>query len=101
MSVRPVDLMMVQQMNEVSQIKHSETSKPMAQQVNISAQVQKEVDNKSEQVTQKSDVDNGNRKFDAKDKSDNEYHSQQSSRQKKDGKVTIKNKSEFNFDVKV
>jgi len=103
MSVRPIDLMMVQQMNEVSQIKHNETSKPMTQQVNISAEVQKEVDNKSEQVTQKADVDNGrnNRKFDAKDKSDNEYHGQQSSRQKKDGKVTIKNKSEFNFDVKV
>lgn len=103
MSVRPVDLMMVQQMNEVSQIKHNETSKPMAQQVNISAQVQKETDNRAEQVTQKADVDNGssNRKFDAKDKSDNEYQGQKSKRQKLDGKVTIKNKSEFNFDVKV
>lgn len=101
MSVRPVDMMMVQQMNEVSQIKHGETSRPATQQFNISAQVQKETDNRAEQVTQKSDVDNGNRKFDAKDKSDNEYHGQQSDRRKQDGKVTIKNKGEFNFDVKV
>ncbi len=101
MSVRPVDLMMVQQMNEVSQIKHNETSRPVAQQFNISAQVQKDTDNRAEQVTQKADVDNGNRKFDAKDKSDNEYHGQQKGKQKQDGKVTIKNKSEFNFDIKV
>lgn len=101
MSVRPIDLMMVQQMNEVSQIKHNETSRPAAQQFNISAQVQKNTDNRSEQVTQKEDVDNGKRKFDAKDKSDNEYQEQKRNRQKQDGKVTIKNKSEFNFDVKV
>lgn len=101
MSVRPVDLMMVQQMNEVSQIKHNETSRPVTQQFNISAQVQKDTDNKAEQVTQKDDVDNGNRKFDAKDKSDNEYHGQKKDNQKQDGKVTIKNKREFNFDIKV
>ena len=36
MSVRPIDIVMVQQMNEVSQIKQAETAKPMAQQFNLS-----------------------------------------------------------------
>lgn len=102
MSVRPVDIVMVQQMNEVSQIKQAETAKPMAQQFNIAAEVQKESEHKSEQVTKKSDVDNQKKKFDAKDKSDNEYYNDNHKNNKrKDGKVTIKGKDGFGFDVKV
>lgn len=101
MSVRPVDIMMVQQINEVSQIKQNETSRPVTQQFNISQQVQKEVENKSEQVTQKSDLDNRERKFDAKEKSDNEYQKSKDNKKNKDGKVTIKNKNDSNFDMKV
>lgn len=101
MSVRPVDIMMVQQMNEVSQIKHNETAKPAMQQFNISQQVQKDVENRAEQVTQKSDIDNREKKFDAKEKSDNEYQKKQNNKKNKDGKVTLKNKSDSNFDMKV
>lgn len=100
MSLRPVDIITVQQMNEVSNVKNGEISKPMAQQFNIAAQVEKRVENNSEQVIRRSDTENRNRKFDAKDKSDNEYDGQRS-KNKKDGKVTLKEKNNSGFDVKV
>ena len=103
MSVRPVDMVMLQQINEVTNIKQNETAKPTIQQIDISANVEKKVETKAEQVTEKSDLDNKGRKFDAKDKSDNEYHGQQKkhSKNKPDGHVTLKNKTDFNFDIKV
>lgn len=105
MSVRPVDLGIIQQMNEVAQIKNSETAKPMAQQFNISAHVEKETENRSEQVNQKSDVDNNGKKYDAKEKSENEYQRQQKKKEneqkEKDGRVFLKGKDKQNFDVKI
>lgn len=102
MGIRPVDILAIQQMNEVAQIKNSETAKPMAQQFNISAHVEKEAENKSEQVTQKSDIDNDGKKYDAKDKSENEYQQQgQQQKKEKDGRVSVKGKKDLNFDVKI
>ena len=73
MSVRPIDIMMVPQMNEVSHIKQSENMRPATEQMNIVSNVDKKVENKSEQVTKKDDVENKGHKFDAKEKSSNEY----------------------------
>lgn len=53
MSVRPIDIMMVPQMNEVSHIKQSENMRPATEQMNIVSNVDKKVENKSEQVTKK------------------------------------------------
>ena len=50
MSVRPIDIMMVPQMNEVSHIKQSENMRPATEQMNIVSNVDKKVENKSEQV---------------------------------------------------
>ena len=57
MSVRPIDIMMVPQMNEVSHIKQSENMRPATEQMNIVSNVDKKVENKSEQVTKKDDVE--------------------------------------------
>ena len=48
MSVRPIDIMMVPQMNEVSHIKQSENMRPATEQMNIVSNVDKKVENKSE-----------------------------------------------------
>lgn len=98
MSVRPIDLFTVQQMNEVSQIKYNETTRPVVEQVNIMVQNEKKVEHNAEQVVQKSDIDNKGRKFDAKDKSDNEYHRRK--KENKDGTVHIKGQSDKSFDMK-
>ena len=97
MSIRPIDMLTLQQMNEVTQLKNSELSRPVAQQINIAVQTEKQIEHDAEQVVQKSDVDNRQRKFDAKEKSDNEYHQNK----KKDGTVKLKGKENKKFDVKV
>ncbi len=101
MSVRPIDVMTMQQMNEVTQIKQNESVKPVAQQMNIAKEIQKDVNNKAEQVNKKDNADKSDRKFDAKDKSDNEYYGQKKKRDNEDGRVTIKSAGNRSFDMKV
>ena len=105
MSVRPIDIMMVPQMNEVSPIKQSENMRPATEQMNIVSNVDKKVENKSEQVTKKDDVENKGHKFDAKEKSSNEYERSgsgaYSKRSFKEGNVTVKQDEDVIFDIKV
>ncbi len=101
MSIRPIDVMTMQQINEVTQIRQNETLRPVAQQMTIAKDIQKDVDTRLEQVTQKDDVDKKERKFDAKDKSDNEYYGQRKKKEKQDGRVTVKTPGSGSFDMKV
>ena len=63
------------------------------------------VENKSEQVTKKDDVENKGHKFDAKEKSSNEYERSgsgaYSKRSFKEGNVTVKQDEDVFFDIKV
>lgn len=104
MSIRPVEISVMQRMQEASQIKQNEISKPMTDQVNIQNQITKEVAAKSEQVVKKDDVKNESKHYDAKEKGDNEYYGDSSEKKRKDDededcKVIVKNK--HNFDVKI
>jgi hypothetical protein len=105
MIVKPIDLAVMQQMNEVSHIKHNENQRPVVEQQTISTQVQKETDSKAEQVTSKENADNAQKKYDAKDKSENEYHgsghSDRKGRQTDDGRVTIKGQNTMDFDIRI
>ena len=83
MSVRPIDFGMVQRMNDVSQIKQNENSKPLVDQANMQNQFTKETNAKSDQVTRKDKSDNGEKRFDAKEKGSNGYFGNGSA--KKDG----------------
>ncbi len=100
MSVRPIDVMTMQQINEVTQLRQNENARPMAQQMNITQQLQKDVNTKAESVNKKDNTDNRQRKFDAKDKSDNEYYGQKK-KGDEDGRVKIKGSEERSFDMKV
>ncbi len=105
MIVRPVVLQgTVQNSQNMTSVKHGEDAKPMVQQANIAVSTQKEVQQKSENVIRKDDVDKGNEKFDAKEKGKNEYYSVKVKKKKNDvsddeGKVVVKNKG--SFDVKI
>lgn len=101
MGVRPVDVITMQQMPEVTQIKHNDEVRPVMQQANIVTNVQKEINHRAEQVNQKSDIDNRQRRFDAKDKSDNEYHGNGNKKHKaSDGVVKVKG-TISGFDIKI
>ena len=89
MVIKPVEFAMIQQ--------------PMTEQQTITQQVQKDINVHSQQVNKKDNADNETGKYDAKDKSNNEYSSEGDSRKKKksDGKVFIKGQGSADFDVKI
>lgn len=63
MGVRPIDMVMMPQMPEVSNQKQREqTARPIAEQANAQVLVQKEVDVKTHQVTSKDNADNKHQK---------------------------------------
>ena len=103
MIVRPVDFAVVQQMNEVSHIKQEENQRPVVEQQTITTQVQKETDTKAEQVQHKENADNHQKKYDAKDKSQNEYPDghHQGKKGSKDGKFFIKGQEIVDIDIKI
>ena len=96
MIVRPVDFAVVQQMNEVSHIKQEENQRPVVEQQTITTQVQKETDTKE-------NADNPQKKYDAKDKSQNEYPGghHQGKKGSKDGKFFIKGQEIVDIDIKI
>lgn len=105
MSVRPVDMLMLQQINEVSHIRQTENARPMQEQAAIINHEQKEVETKAEQVNHKDDVDNQSQKYDARDKSNNEYHGNDNEDKHKknndDGIVRLKSLDNGGFDIKI
>ena len=74
MIVRPVDFAVVQQMNEVSHIKQEENQRPVVEQQTITTQVQKRNRYKKQnRFSIKRMPITTRKKYDAKDKSQNEY----------------------------
>lgn len=100
---KAVDFAVVQQMNEVSHIKQEENQRPVVEQQTITTQVQKETDTKAEQVQHKENADNHQKKYDAKDKSQNEYPDghHQGKKGSKDGKFFIKGQEIVDIDIKI
>ena len=73
------------------------------EQQTITTQVQKETDTKAEQVQHKENADNHQKKYDAKDKSQNEYPDghHQGKKGSKDGKFFIKGQEIVDIDIKI
>ena len=83
-------------------IKQNEDNKPMLDQMNFGEQMTRQVERKAEEVNRADKSEYYNRKFDAKDKGDNEYRGDGGKNRKKqsreDGKVFLKG-STSHFDV--
>ena len=106
MIVRPVVLQgTVQNSQNMTTVKHSEDVKPMVEQANITATNTKEVQQKSEMVTKREDINQGHEKHDAKEKGKNEYFSvkvkKNSNGATVDGEERVIVKSAGSFDVKI
>ena len=98
MVIKPVEFAMIQQQNNVAKSQYNAENRPMTTQ-----QVQKDINVHSQQVNKKDNADNETGKYDAKDKSNNEYSGEGNSRKKKksDGKVFVKGQGSADFDVKI
>lgn len=100
MSVRPVDFNgMMQNQQNVSNVKHSEDQKPILQQQQAFATVAKHEEAAARQVVNKDDLNREDYRFDARDGSKNEYQNNQKKKKVKqkekmeDGHVRIKGMS--------
>lgn len=93
----------VTRMQDVSTMKHNEDMKGMVDQTNFQTTFNKQIDNKLNQVHRSDDTENHQKKFDAKEKGDNEYKGDGGKKRKEnagpDGKVVPKAYS--GFDMKV
>ena len=103
MVIKPVEFAMIQQQNNVAKSQYNADNRPMTEQQTITRQVQMDINVHSQQVNKKDNADNETGKYDAKDKSNNEYSSEGDSQKKKksDGKVFIKGQGSADFDVKI
>ena len=107
MSIRPVDFNgMMQNQQNVSNVKQNEDQKPILQQQQAFQTVTKQEEASARQVVNKEDLDKEEYKFDARDGSNNKYQDNRKKRQGKqkekmeDGHVRIKGMS-GGFDMTV
>lgn len=103
MVIKPIEFAMIQQQNNVSKSQHNVETRPMTEQQGITQQVEKNVEQHSQQVNKKDNADSEKGHYDAKDKSNNEYSNEKghSHKHKDDGRVIIKGQGSVDFDVKI
>lgn len=101
MAVSPIDISMIQRLNDVSQIKHNEMTRPDAQQAAITHDIEKQVYVQSEQVVHQSDSTKANTEHDAREKGKNSYFASNKKKKKKEEQGTIKIKNKSSFDMKI
>ncbi|HKM05151.1 MAG TPA: hypothetical protein VJZ04_11305 [Lachnospiraceae bacterium] len=105
MAISPIVLNgMIPGTQDYTTLKHNEINKAHVDQANFHQQFEKEVDSKLKQVHQKDNAEKDNRKFDARDKGNNEYSGDGGKKKKKeelvqDGKMVIKSNSHFDIQV--
>ena len=104
MALGPVELNgVISRTQDYSTIKHNEDNKGVVNQHNFQSQFEKTIDIKHTQVIKGDDIRKEDRKFDAKEKGDNEYYRnggrQKKKEEKADGKVTVKGSR--SFDIKI
>ncbi len=102
MAVSPIDISMIQKMNDVSQMRHNEMMRPDVQQNVITQNIEKQVNVQAEQVVHQEDSAKSNTEHDAREKGKNTYFMNKGKSKKKQeepGTVKIKNKG--SFDIKI
>lgn len=101
MSIRPVDIAVIQRSQEVSQVRQNELNKPMTDQMNSQQTIQKDAYVHSETVSSKSNPENQTGNPDAKEKGRGQQYDEEERKrlEKLRGKVTLKSKG--GFDIKI
>lgn len=101
MSIRPVDISVIQRSQDVSQVRQNEINKPVADQMNGQQMIQKEARTHAQTVSGKQNPDNQANNPDAREKGrGRQYDEEEKKRiEKLRGKVVLKNKG--GFDIKI
>lgn len=105
MALGPIELQgSVLRTQDYTQIKHQENQRTDVEQSYFQNEFRREVEDRTHQVSSKDRPDNGQKKFDAKEKGANEYHRQNDSGKKKnevpkEGRVIQKSPSRFDISI--
>ena len=103
MAIGGMEIGAVTRLQDYSIIKQNEDNKPVIDQANISAQVEKQTEQKTTEVHNSDNADWYNKKNDAKEKGSNEYKGDGGRNRKKNSekveRVVIKGRP--NFDMKI
>ncbi|MCR4727414.1 MAG: hypothetical protein K5796_02010 [Lachnospiraceae bacterium] len=105
MGIGPLELSgAISRTQDFAVIKQHEDNKGAVDQANIMQSARKEEEEKANYVNVTDEVSNYNKKFDAKEKGNNEYHGDGGKHREKqpeheDGKVTIKRESTFDIRI--
>lgn len=102
MAFGSIEITTITRAQDYTTIKHNEDNKGFTDQTNIGQHIQKEVNQRTREVHSSDDTEWHNRKFDAKDKSDNEYHGdggKQKKREEKKEQVVVNGRQ--GFDIKI
>lgn len=104
MALGPVELNgVISRTQDYSTIKQNEDNRGVINQQNFQNQFEKAIDIRHTQVIQGDDIRKEDRKFDAKEKGDNEYYRNGGRRKKKEentnGRVAVKGSG--SFDIKI
>jgi len=83
-------------------VKHNEDTKGLVDQSNFSQQMTRQVEKQAQRINKKDKTENRQKKFDAREKGNNEYHGDGGRNRKKqdkepDGKVLLKGVSTFDI----
>ena len=106
MSLSTIGIASMQRSSDIASIVQGENSRALSQQANATHAIEKNVQQKQENVIQKDTVQLGNQKFDARDKGGNEYVDMFEKKKKKEKKEeqetgTVKVKNHSSFDVSI
>jgi hypothetical protein len=101
MAISPIDISMMQRMNEVASIRQNEMNKPEVQQITIARDMEKQSALNAEQVRAKDDAGKSNTEHDAKEKGKNFYYGDggKNKKKKEEGKVIVKGSKSFDLKI--
>ena len=102
MAVTPVDISMMQRMDNVAQMRHNEMTRPQVEQNVITQNIEHHAMENTRQVVRKNETDKSNDEHDARQKGKNSYFGDGGSkRNKKDSIGRVMLKEQESFDIKI
>ena len=104
MAIGPIEMTgMVTRSQDISLFKQNEDNKPMIDQSNIQANVQKKVHDQNQQVNQADDAEYHAYRYDAKEKGNGSYQENNKRKDKNPKKTdgTVKEKRSSGFDIRI
>lgn len=102
MAFGSIEIVSLTRTQDYTTIKHNEDNKGLVNQANIGQQIQKDTEQRAKEVRSGDNAEWHERKFDAKDKGDNEYNGDGGKRRKREEKTeqVIVN-GHRSFDIKI